>query len=90
MPRQGRLENFLLPLMSSWQNPELSSSLSTFDGFCQLLGLGNAQPYINARAFHQVKDWSSCPLDDEGRLLQMLMHSALEVSNFLQESCYFA
>lgn len=90
MPRQERLENFLLPLMSSWQNPELSSSLSTFDGFCQLLGLGNVQPYINARAFHQVKDWSSCPLDDEGKLLQMLMQNALEVSEFLHKSCHSA
>lgn len=44
-----------------------------------MLGLENLQQYIIARAFHQVNDWSSLPLDDEGRLLQLKMQSALDV-----------
>lgn len=51
-----------------------------------MVGLDGIQPYISARHFHHVKDWSSCPLDDEGRLLQMQMQKASEVSKFPESS----
>jgi exportin-5 len=89
-PRQARLESFLHPLISSWQSPGLAPSLCTFDGFCELLGLGNLQQYIIARAFHQMKDWSSCPLDEEGKLLQLKMQNALEVSMYSSLKFYLS
>ena len=77
-PREHRLEQFLQPLVSQWQNSELSHSLSTFDSFCQVLGLGGIQQYASSRAIHQIQDWPSQPLDDDGKALQDHMQNALE------------
>lgn len=81
--REARLDHFLQPLIAQWQHPGLGEALSSFDGFCDLLGLGSLQEYASRRALHQIPDWSSYPLDDEGRLLQSRIQSALEVSRIL-------
>ena len=47
-----------------------------------MLGLDDLQKYLTARAVHKIPDWSSCPLDDEGRALQDRMGKALEVVTF--------
>ena len=77
-PRKQRLEQFLQPLVSQWQDGELSQSLSTFDSFCQILGMEDIQQYATSRSIHRIRDWSSQPLDDEGRALQGRMQHALE------------
>lgn len=77
-PRETRLEHFLQPLIGQWQNPGLSQSLSSFDDFSRLLGLGNLQQYLASRAVHHIEDWSSHSLDDEGRVLQQQMQEALD------------
>lgn len=77
-PREARLENFLQPMMAQWQNQALTESLSSFEGFCDLLGLGGIQQYVTSRAVHQIPDWSTHPLDDDGRALQLHMQNALE------------
>lgn len=66
-------------MMVQWQSADLGLSLSSFDGFCGLLGVGGIQPYISSRAVHRIQDWSVHPLDDEGKALQMHMQGALEV-----------
>lgn len=78
-PREARLELFLQPLILQWQSNNLGRSLSSFDGFCELVGLGGIQHYISVRRLHQVREWSSHPLDEEGKLLQLHMQTALEV-----------
>lgn len=77
-PREQWLERFLRPLTLQWQESGLSHSLSTFDSFCQILGMGGIQAYASSRAIHRVQDWSSQPLDEDGRTLQMHMQNALE------------
>ena len=81
--REARLDHFLQPLITQWQHPGLGEALSSFDGFCELLGLGSLQDYASHRALHQIPDWSSHPLDDEGKLLQSRIQCALEVSRIL-------
>lgn len=66
-------------MISQWQSDSLGRSLSSFDGFCELVGLGGIQHYISARGLHQVHDWPSHPLDEEGKLLQVHMQNAIEV-----------
>ncbi|KAL8735589.1 MAG: hypothetical protein Q9166_000758 [cf. Caloplaca sp. 2 TL-2023] len=77
-PRQERLEAFLQPLVAQWQNNELTSLLTSFNTFCELLGFGGIQQYMSARRLHEIPDWSAKPLDDEGKALQAHMQYALE------------
>lgn len=77
-PRQERLEMFLQPLVAQWQSDELTNSLASFDSFCELLGCGGIQQYVSQRALHQIPDWSTCPLDDEGKALRAHMQDAIE------------
>lgn len=77
-PRQERLELFLQPLVTQWQKDELTNSLASFDSFCELLGCGGIQQYVSQRALHQIPDWSTHPLDDEGKALRIQMLDAVE------------
>lgn len=77
-PREARLEQSMQPLMDEWQNPSLGQSLSSFDNFTRLLGLEKLQQYLSIRAVHKLPDWSSHPLDDEGKVLQTQMQNALD------------
>lgn len=78
LPQQERLEMFLQPLVAQWQSNELTNSLSSFNDFCELLGCGGIQQYVTQRALHQVPDWSTHPLDDDGKALQARMQHAVE------------
>ena len=77
-PREQKLEQFLRSLVSQWDNDALSSSLSSFNNFCHLIGLGGIQEYARNRAIHRIQEWSEQPLDDEGKAIQSQMHNALE------------
>ena len=77
-PREARLERFLEPIIAQWQREALTNSLSSFDGFCDLLGLGGIQQYVTSRGVHQIQDWSIHPLDNDGRALQSHMQASLE------------
>ena len=76
--RDSRLDQFLQPLVDRWRSPGLSQGLSSFTEFNALLGLGNLQEYLLSRSVNQIQDWSSHPLDDEGRILQNHMQEALD------------
>jgi len=77
-PREQWLERFLQPLTSQWQDSGLSHSLSTFDSFCQVLGMRGIQMYASSRGIHRIPDWSLQPLDEDGRTIQTHMQNALE------------
>ena len=76
--RQARLDHFVQPLIEQWQSNNLNESLSSFTGFKQLLGLGDLQQYLASRAVQRISDWSSHPLDEEGRVLQNRMQNSLD------------
>ena len=78
--REEKLDCFLNPLIAQWHTPSLSDSLSSFNGFCELLGLESLQQYALSRGMHRTHDWSSHPLDEEGRVLQSRIQNSLEVS----------
>ncbi|MCJ1432586.1 hypothetical protein MMC27_001943 [Xylographa pallens] len=74
--REARLEEFIADAIHMWQDPALSASLSTFAGFCDLLGLSNLQNYFVKRKVNQIEDWAAAPLDDEGKVLRFQMEDA--------------
>ena len=78
--RETRLNGFLQPTIGDWQSSELSNALSSFNGFCDLIGMANVQQYFTTRAVHNIQNWSAHPLDDLGMSLRSQMQDALEVS----------
>lgn len=81
--REAKLNYFVEPLVTQWHTPSLSAALSSFTGFCELLGLGSLQQYALSRSMHRIQDWSTHPLDEEGRALQSRVQSALEVKTVM-------
>lgn len=68
--RMERLRTFIAPVKQLWQNPALDSAVSSFDGFCALLGLDKVREYLVSRQVHNIQDWGSYNLDDEGKAMQ--------------------
>ncbi|KKY19910.1 putative nuclear import and export protein [Phaeomoniella chlamydospora] len=71
--RWKKLVSFIDPLMQSWQDPDLTTSLSSFEGFCNLLEIDKVAAYMQTREATRIEDWSSTPLDEEGTYLQASM-----------------
>ncbi|KAK8254364.1 armadillo-type protein [Phyllosticta capitalensis] len=65
-----RLRQMMNDVKAGWENPQLKESLSTFQSFCVMLGLGNIPEFMAAKGFHQVSDWASQQLDAEGQAKQ--------------------
>lgn len=73
--RETRLESFLSPIKHSWDNVELRSTLSTFQGFMTLLGIERVQQYLINGKVNNLEDWSAVNLDEEGKALQSEMNA---------------
>ncbi|RAL10804.1 karyopherin MSN5 [Aspergillus homomorphus CBS 101889] len=68
--RQSRLLSFVEPIKQAWQEEEFRTVSSTFEGFCAMLGMQNVGAYMQSRQAQKLEDWSSVPLDNEGKLIQ--------------------
>jgi exportin-5 len=79
LDREARLQEFLAPITLAWKNPELSQSLSTFQGFCNIIGLGRAQEYLVSRRVHAIEDWAAYQLDAEGMAIQAELSERIKV-----------
>ncbi|KAH0557069.1 hypothetical protein GP486_005144 [Trichoglossum hirsutum] len=77
--RESRLQNFVNPIKLSWQDAELTRSVSTFQGFCGLLGLGRVQEYLVSRQVHKIEDWSQYQLDAEGLAIQTELNERFQL-----------
>jgi exportin-5 len=69
--RMKRLESFISPIKQLWQNPVLDGALSSFDGFCTLLGISKVRDYMVSRRVHEVSDWAAFQLDADGQKIQV-------------------
>lgn len=78
--RETRLDSFLQPTIGEWRSTELSNALSSFGGFCDVIGLSHIQRYFIKRAVHNIQNWPAHLLDDEGLSLRAQMQDAFEVS----------
>ncbi|KAF2196511.1 ARM repeat-containing protein [Delitschia confertaspora ATCC 74209] len=66
----SRLKTMLNQVTEAWANPDFTQSLSSFDSFCNLLGMARLPEFLGNQNFHQVADWSAQPLNDEGQAMQ--------------------
>ncbi|KAI3339352.1 armadillo-type protein [Ustulina deusta] len=66
-----KLQGFLDPIRAQWQDARLKQSLSSHTSFFELMGLDKAQGYIIHKRMHEVQDWGSVELDEEGKTLQI-------------------
>ncbi|KAG9250164.1 armadillo-type protein [Emericellopsis atlantica] len=73
-----RLREFIDPVKSQWQDTTIQSSLGSYPGFCELLGLDKAQAYLAKHRAHEIQDWGSCPLDSEGLAIQAELEERLK------------
>ncbi|KKA28011.1 hypothetical protein TD95_004848 [Thielaviopsis punctulata] len=68
--KMPRLVSFVEPTFEQWKNPQLLEAISTYEGFCQMMGLDKAQQYLASRKVHEIKEWGDCKLDEEGLRIQ--------------------
>ena len=76
--REQRLQVFLQPLAQQWMDENFSRALTSFQGFCGLLGMGSLQTYLSDRKVHQVVDWAGQTLDNDGEALRSHLQTSLE------------
>ncbi|KAK6194258.1 phospholipid:diacylglycerol acyltransferase [Pestalotiopsis sp. IQ-011] len=68
-----KLQEFVDPIKSQWRNDKLKAALASYGSFCEMMALDKAQDYLARKRVHEVKDWGSLQLDDEGKALQAEM-----------------
>jgi exportin-5 len=78
--RIKRLQGFVEPVKALWKNDSLKQALSSYGGFCGLMGLDKAQDYVARRRIHEISDWGSVSLDAEGMALQKELEDRQAVS----------
>ncbi|KAI0409384.1 ARM repeat-containing protein [Xylaria palmicola] len=66
-----KLHGFLDPIRAQWQDTRLNHGLTSHASFCELMGLDKAQEYVVRKRMHEIQDWGSVELDEEGRALQI-------------------
>ncbi|KAL4949177.1 armadillo-type protein [Aspergillus filifer] len=71
--RQSRLASFVDPVKQSWQDDGFRNMCSSFQGFCDMLGLQNVGPYMQSQQAQKLADWSEVTLTSEGHQLQAEM-----------------
>jgi exportin-5 len=57
----------------------LVEAISSFEGFCELLGLSKVRNYLVSRQVHQIQDWGLYKLDDEGQAIQKELDDRVKV-----------
>ncbi|KAL2889085.1 nuclear import and export protein [Ceratocystis lukuohia] len=68
--RMSKLISFVAPTFEQWKSPQLLEAISTYQGFCQMLGLDKAQQYLASHRVNEVSEWGECKLDEEGLRIQ--------------------
>jgi exportin-5 len=58
----------------------LDEAISSFNGFCELLGLNKVKDYLISRRANEIQDWGSHPLDEEGQNIQKELDERVRVS----------
>lgn len=67
------------PIKQAWQDDELRNMCTTFEGFCNMLGLQNVGPYMQSKQAQKLADWSEVTLDAEGKQVQEEMTRKFQV-----------
>ena len=71
--------SFVDPIRQAWQDEGFRQMSSSFEGFCVMLGLQDVGPYMHAQNAISIEDWTSIPLDAQGRQIQEEMTKKFQV-----------
>ncbi|KAI1763712.1 ARM repeat-containing protein [Hypoxylon sp. FL1150] len=71
------LQRFIDPVVAQWQDDRLKQTLSSYEGFCELMALDKAQSFLARMQMQNISDWGSVELDAEGRALQAELEDRL-------------
>jgi exportin-5 len=74
-----KLHGFINPVQHLWQNSKMDEAISSFGGFCELLGLSQIRNYLVSRHVHEIDDWGLYQLDAEGQAMQKDLEERLKV-----------
>jgi hypothetical protein len=77
--RLQKLLGFINPVKQLWQSPQLNEAVSSFSGFCELLGLTKIKDYLTSRRVYEIPDWGHYPLDEEGQSIQKTLDDRVKV-----------
>ena len=77
--RLQKLRGFINPVQQLWQNPKMDEAISSFAGFCELLGLSQVRDYLVTRHVHEIDDWGLYQLDAQGQAMQKDLEERLKV-----------
>jgi exportin-5 len=77
--RLQKLHGFINPVQQLWQNPKMDEAISSFSGFCELLGLSQVRDYLVTRHVHEIDDWGLYQLDAQGQAMQKDLEERLKV-----------
>ncbi|PMD42621.1 ARM repeat-containing protein [Hyaloscypha variabilis F] len=76
--RLQKLHGFINPVQQLWQNSEMDEAISSFTGFCELLGLSQVRDYLVTRHVHDIDDWGLYQLDAQGQAMQKDLEERLK------------
>lgn len=82
--RVTRLQEMLRPVVSAWQDPQLTAALAEFSRFCGLVGLEAVPDYISSSRFNEAASWDKALLDQQGRDLQASINAKTSVRAVLR------
>jgi exportin-5 len=68
--QENRLREMLAEVREVWSSSQFTKSVSNFESFCELLGMGNLPQFLSTRDFQHAPDWSAQALDSEGQAMQ--------------------
>jgi hypothetical protein len=57
----------------------MDEAISSFGGFCELLGLSQVRDYLVSRRVHEIDDWGLFQLDAQGQAMQKDLEERLKV-----------
>jgi exportin-5 len=70
----------VIPVQQLWQNPEMDEAISSFGGFCELLGLTQVRDYLVSRQVQKIPEWGLYQLDEEGQAIQKQLDDRVKVN----------
>jgi exportin-5 len=78
--QEARLKQMLGQVKDAWHNDEFTKSISDFQSFCHLLGMGNLPEFLLTQRFGSIQDWSEQPLPSDGQTMQAAITERSNVS----------
>ena len=76
--RLQKLNGFIHPVQNLWRDREMNQTITSFDGFCELLGLNRVKNYLVSRRVGDIQDWGSYQLDADGQSIQKDLENRLK------------